>query len=120
VADAPVILIVEDESLPRLHAVEVAEAAGFTVIEAPNADEAIRILEGRNDIRLVFTDIDMPGSMDGLKLARAVRERWPPVQLVITSGHVTPAPWQIPSGARFVPKPYVASEVARTFRELTG
>src|ERR1019366_2069715 len=80
----PVVLIVEDESLTRLDAVEMAEAAGFAVVEASNADDAIRILESRNDIRIVFTDIDMPGSMDGLKLPRAIRNRWPPIQLIVT------------------------------------
>src|SRR3954468_18520562 len=83
----PLVLIVEDEYLVRIHAAEVIRDAGFEVMEASNADEAIVILESRPDIRVVFTDIQMPGSMDGLKLARAVRDRWPPVQIVATSGH---------------------------------
>jgi CheY-like chemotaxis protein len=78
---APVVLIVEDEMVIRLGAVKMAEDAGFEVLEAANADEAIEILESRNDIRLVFTDIHMPGSMDGLKLAHAVRDRWPPIKI---------------------------------------
>ena len=114
----PVVLIVEDESLTRLDAVEMAETAGFAVVEASNADEAIRILESRNDIRIVFTDIDMPGSMDGLKLARAIRNRWPPIQLIVTSGHVKPAPGEIPDGCRFFPKPYRHEDVVRTLRNL--
>jgi CheY-like chemotaxis protein len=73
----PVILIVEDEFLLRLDSAETIESAGFEVIQAANADEAIAILETRPDIHVVFTDIQMPGSMDGLKLARFVRDRWP-------------------------------------------
>ena len=83
----PVVLIVEDEPLVRLGAVQAIEDAGFEVIEAANADEAIRILENRSDIRVVFTDIHMPGSIDGLKLAHAVRDRWPPIKIIVTSGH---------------------------------
>jgi CheY-like chemotaxis protein len=118
--DRPVILIVEDESLPRIDAVEFAEASGYAVVEAANADEAIRILESRNDIRIVFTDIHMPGSMYGLKLAQAVRERWPPIKLVVTSGQTRPSPGDLPAGAPFVPKPYRPQDVTRTFRALIG
>ena len=80
------ILIVEDEFLLRMDSAEVIENAGFEVIQAGNADEAIAILEARPDIHIVFTDIQMPGSMDGLKLARFVRDRWPPIKIVATSG----------------------------------
>jgi CheY-like chemotaxis protein len=72
----PVVLIVEDETLIRINAIEVIEAAGYEVVEAANADIAISILERRNEIRLIFTDIDMPGSMDGVKLAHFVKNRW--------------------------------------------
>src|SRR6202034_389743 len=83
----PVVLIVEDEFLLRIDAADIIAAAGFEVVEAENADQAIEILEARRDIAEVFTDIQMPGSMDGLKLARAVRVRLPPIKLVATSGH---------------------------------
>ena len=83
----PVILIVEDDFLIRMNAAEMIADAGFDVIEAGNADEAIVILEARPDIHVVFTDIQMPGSMDGLKLARFVRGRWPPIKIVATSGN---------------------------------
>jgi CheY-like chemotaxis protein len=73
----PVVLIVEDEFLLRMGAVDMIAAAGFEAVEAANADQAIKILEARRGITVVFTDIQMPGSMDGLKLARAVRGRWP-------------------------------------------
>src|SRR6202163_4476233 len=82
----PVVLIVEDEFLLRIDAADMIAAAGFEVVQAGNADEAIEILESRRDITVVFTDIQMPGSMDGLKLARAVRGRWPPIKIFATSG----------------------------------
>jgi two-component system, response regulator PdtaR len=86
--DSPVyVLVVEDDFLSRLHAVSLVQDAGYIAVEASDADEAITILEARKDIRIVFTDIDMPGSMDGLKLAHAIRERWPPIELILTSGH---------------------------------
>src|ERR1700735_5248147 len=84
----PVVLIVEDEFLLRMDAVDIIAAAGFEVVEAENADQAIEILEARRDITVVFTDIQMPGSMDGLKLARAVRGRWPPIKIIATSGRL--------------------------------
>lgn len=102
----PAVLIVEDEPLVRLSAVETVESAGFEVIEAANADEAIRILESRSDIRVVFTDLHMPGSMDGLKLAHAVRNRWPPIKIIVTSGRETLAEQDLPAGGRFFAKPY--------------
>ena len=77
------------------------EAAGYRAIEVSNADEAIAILEARKDIRIVFTDIDMPGSMDGLKLARAIRDRWPPIELILTSGHFDVPEGDIPERVYF-------------------
>jgi CheY-like chemotaxis protein len=79
----PSVLVVEDEFFSRCHAVELVEAAGYRAVEASNADEAIAILEARKDICVVFTDINMPGSMDGLKLTRAIRDRWPPIELIL-------------------------------------
>ena len=83
-----IILVVEDDFLWRMDAVQMIEEAGFDVLEAANADEAIPILETRSDINVIFTDINMPGSMDGLKLAHAVKGRWPPIKIIATSGHV--------------------------------
>lgn len=100
------VLVVEDEPLIRLSAVDLIEAAGFNVLEASNADEAIVLLETNPDIRVVFTDIEMPGSMDGLKLAFAVRDRWPPVTIIIASGRVTPQIEEMPSEVTFLRKPY--------------
>jgi CheY-like chemotaxis protein len=116
----PVMLIVEDELLLRMNALDVIEAAGFEVVEAANADEAIEILEARRDIGVVFTDIQMPGSMDGLKLVRAVRGRWPPIKIVATSGHIGVAQTDLPEGGRFLPKPYSPGQVMDVLRELTA
>jgi CheY-like chemotaxis protein len=116
----PVVLIVEDEFLLRMNAVNMIEAAGFEPIEASNADEAIEILENRLDITVVFTDIQMPGSMDGLKLARAVRGRWPPIKIIATSGHVNVSEADLPDGGRFLPKPYSPHEITGVLRELVG
>ena len=116
----PVVLIVEDELLLRMNAVDMIEAAGFEVVEAANADEAIEILEARRDIGVVFTDIQMPGSMDGLKLVRAVRGRWPPIKIVATSGHVGVAQTDLPEGGRFLPKPYSPGQVMDVLRELSA
>jgi CheY-like chemotaxis protein len=114
----PVILVVEDELLLRMDAADMVVAAGFTVIEAANADEAIEILETRSDIAVVFTDIQMPGTMDGLRLARAVRGRWPPIKIVATSGHLTVTETDLPEGGRFLPKPYSALDVTSVLREV--
>lgn len=100
------ILVVEDDPLLRMNAVDMIEEAGFLAIDAANADVAIRLLEDRNDIRLIFTDIDMPGSMDGLALAHVVAGRWPPVRIVATSGHFKVSEADLPVGGRFIPKPY--------------
>jgi two-component system, response regulator PdtaR len=116
--ERPVVLIVEDEFLVRMDTRAALETAGFDVLEAGDADEAIAILSARNDIRLIFTDVQMPGSMDGLKLAHFVRDRWPPVKVVATSGHARVTDSDLPEGVRFVPKPYSAAESTATLREL--
>jgi CheY-like chemotaxis protein len=113
------VLIVEDEFLLRMDAADIIAAAGFEVVEAENADQAIEILEARRDITVVFTDIQMPGSMDGLKLARAVRGRWPPIKIVATSGRVH-VERDLPEGGRFLLKPYSPLEVTGVLRELTN
>jgi CheY-like chemotaxis protein len=117
---APVILVVDDETIIRWGAVKMVEDAGFEVLEAANADEAIEILESRNDIRVVFTDIHMPGSMDGLKLANAVRDRWPPIEIVVTSGRERPTEEDLPERGRFLPKPYSSASISAALRELTS
>lgn len=114
----PHVLVVEDDFLCRLHAVDLVEAAGYTAIEAFNADAAIAILEARKDIRIVFTDIDMPGSMNGLKLARAIRNRWPPIELILTSGHFDVPESDIPERGLFFSKPYRDDEIVSALRKF--
>lgn len=114
-----VVLIVEDEFLLRMDSAEMIEEAGFEVVQAANADEAIAILRVRSDIGVVFTDIQMPGSMDGLKLARFVRDRWPPIKIVATSGLVAVGDGDLPDGGVFLPKPYRSAQVVATLRALT-
>src|SRR3954454_18398692 len=117
-AARPVVLIVEDEFLLRMNAVDMIRAAGFDAVEAADADEAIEILETRRDITVVFTDVQMPGSMDGLKLARAVRGRWPPIKIVATSGLVNVAETDLPEGGRFLAKHYSPDELAGVLYDL--
>jgi CheY-like chemotaxis protein len=114
------VLVVEDEAFVRMDAVEILRAAGFDILEAANADEAIQILETHSDIRLIFTDIDMPGSMNGLKLAAAVRDRWPPVRIIATSGHFKVQTGDLPADARFISKPYQPAQIISAVRELTS
>ena len=117
--ERPVILIVEDEFLIRMHAAEMIKRAGYDVVEAMNADDAIAILETRRDIRVVFTDVRMPGLMDGLKLAHAVRHRWPPVHIVATSAYHAKLKDELPAGSVFLPKPYTEREIVGTLHALT-
>jgi two-component system, response regulator PdtaR len=117
----PTVLVVEDEAIIRDMVAEELEDAGFTVVIAVNADHAISILENRLDIHLVFTDIDMPGSMDGLKLAAAIRDRWPPIHIIITTGKARPL--EIPANALFIPKPYLGNNVVtamKTFENMSS
>jgi CheY-like chemotaxis protein len=114
----PVVLVVEDEILIRMNAAEMVEEAGFEAIAAGDADEAIRLLESRNDIRAVFTDVHMPGSMDGLRLARVIKNRWPPVALIVTSGQTAGLESDLPSGGKILPKPYEQVQVESMLRLL--
>lgn len=101
----PLLLAVEDDPILRIDFIYVAEAAGYDTIEASSADEALEILEMRDDIRVVFTDINMPGSLDGLGLAKRIQELWPQTIIVVCSGNAAPAAGLLPPGATFVPKP---------------
>jgi CheY-like chemotaxis protein len=115
-----VILVVEDEPLLRMHAVDLVEEAGYEAIEATDADQAVAILERRHDIRLVFTDIDMPGSMDGLKLAACIRNRWPPIEVIITSGKPLLAGTTLPARAVFIPKPFDVKNLTSAMHRLAA
>lgn len=115
-----VVLIVEDDTLLRMHAAEMIEEAGFHVLEAENADAAIHVLESRTDVGIVFTDIDMPGSMNGLKLAQAVADRWPPIRILATSGHFGIHDGDLPLDGQFIAKPYRAHQIINTLQALAG
>jgi two-component system, response regulator PdtaR len=105
------VLIVEDDELIRMHAADMVRELGFETIEAANADEAISLLETCPDITVLFTDIQMPGSMDGLRLIAVVRDRWPPVALLVASGQVHPPASALPAGTRFLSKPYLSRQL---------
>lgn len=113
-----VVLVVEDSPLIRMGAVELVLSAGYAAIEAIDADEAIRILESRDDIDLVFTDVQMPGTMDGLRLSHYIRDRWPPVKLIIASGDAVLAESSLPGGSRFFSKPYDDQKITETMAHL--
>ena len=117
---SPVVLVVEDDWLLRLLAVELVEDAGLVAVEAANADEAIAILERRVDIALILTDVDMPGTMDGLKLAHAVRRRWPPIKIIIVSGKTRLSDAELPSDTRFFSKPYSVPGMISELRSLVA
>jgi len=113
-----VILVVEDEFLINVTISDDLRSAGYEVVSAYNADEAIEIFEHRSDIDTLFTDVDMPGSMNGLRLAAAVHDRWPPVHIIITSGKATPARSQMPQDSRFIPKPSRVPDIIDVVRSF--
>lgn len=117
-ARRPVVLIVEDEFLSRMSAAEMISDRGFEIIEVENAERALAVLETRRDVKVVFTDIRLSGSIDGLKLVRQVNRRWPSIKIIATSGH--PKVSGLPDGGVFLPKPYTAERVAAALRECIG
>lgn len=112
------VIVVEDETIVRMDIAMSLEDEGFIVLEASNADEAIGLLNAHAEIRLMFTDIDMPGSMDGLKLAEAVRDRWPPVKIIIASGHRQLRDDLLPIEGKFFSKPYDHGRIISAIREM--
>jgi two-component sensor histidine kinase/ActR/RegA family two-component response regulator len=114
------VLVVEDEMVLRLRAVDIVEDAGFTAVEAVNADEALAILESRSDISLLFSDIQMPGSMDGLKLAHAVHARWPSIKIILVSGQVKLSDTDKPADSRFFGKPLEMKQMIAELQEMVG
>ena len=119
-SEVPNVLVVEDEMVLRMRAVDIVEDAGFCPVEAVNADEAISILESRSDISLLFTDIQMPGSMDGLKLAHAVHDRWPAIKIILVSGQVTPTDAEKPTDSRFFGKPLGVEKMISELQAMVG
>ena len=115
-----VILVVEDEMLLRMRVVDMMEDAGYVPVEAIDADEALIILQSRSDIVLMLTDVQMPGSMNGLQLAHAVRERWPPIKIILASGALKLSGSEIPTDSRFFGKPLQSDEIVAEMREMLG
>jgi CheY-like chemotaxis protein len=101
-----VVLVVEDHPIVRACMVEALVEACFEALAVGDAGQAIAMLETRPDIGLVFTETAIPEPMDGLTLARCIRERWPPVKLIVVSGRVEFAQGYLPAGTVFFPKPY--------------
>jgi CheY-like chemotaxis protein len=116
----PVILVVEDEALVRFAAVGMLGDAGFRMIEAANGDQALELLAADSDVQLLFTDVTMPGSIDGFALARRVRDRWPHIAIMVVSAKRVPQSEELPAGSRFEQKPYSPETVVRHARELTS
>ncbi|AWN37695.1 response regulator [Methylobacterium radiodurans] len=118
-ASPPVVaLVAEDEALLRMEAADTLEEAGFKVLEVTSADAAMRHLEGTGGIDLLFTDVNMPGELNGLDLARAVADRWPAITIIVCSGATRPQPGELPPRARFIDKPYSPGLVKKVLREL--
>ena len=118
--EVPKVLVVEDEMVLRMRAADIVEDAGFIPVEAVNADEAIAILESRSDIAVLFTDIQMPGSMDGLKLAHAVHARWPDIKIIMVSGQVKPSEAERPADSRFFGKPLGIEQMITELQAMVG
>lgn len=113
-----IVLVVEDEPMQRMMAVGLVEDTGFEAVEAMGSNDAVRILESRPDIRIVFTDIDMPGGLDGMKLAALIRDRWPPIELIIISGKRRPASADLPARGVFFAKPYKREEITAAMQRF--
>ena len=114
------ILVVEDDAIIRMGAPDLIERAGFEALQASNADEAIKILELRRDIHLVFTDVEMPGTMDGIKLSHYIRDRWPPIKLIVASGRTIVEQSSLPEGASFFGKPYRDDDLVQSIIRLVA
>jgi CheY-like chemotaxis protein len=117
---APVILVVDDDPCLRRVAVEFVKEAGFETLEACDADQAIAVLESGSKIAALFTDIDMPGTMDGLKLANLVSDRWPVIEILIASSRVPLRESDLPPNSRFLRKPYRSAAMVAELRSLAG
>ncbi|MFK0335323.1 response regulator [Rhizobium sp. 2MFCol3.1] len=116
--DVAIVLVVEDEPLLRLAGIDLIEAAGYQAVAASDATEAVAILESRNDIRIVFTDVDMPRGVDGMRLAAIIRDRWPPIKVIVVSGHVEDPGDVIPAETVFFSKPYREEQIVETIRQM--
>jgi CheY-like chemotaxis protein len=116
--ESPVVLLVEDEPLVRELGIDLLQEAGFRVLEARTADEAFELLKNRPDVHVIFTDVDMPGSLNGFEFARLVHQGWPDIPILVTSGKMQPGPGDLPDNATFMGKPFRPEAIARRLKEL--
>ena len=114
------VLVIEDEPVLRIDLIDMLEDHGFQVVEATSVENAIAILEVRSDIRIVYMDLDMPRGVDGVKIAAAIRDRWPPIEIILTASRVDGARIQLPVRAKFFPKPINAAQVMSAVRTFAG
>ncbi len=115
-----VVLVIEDEPVLRIEISDLLEDDGFEVVEATSVENAIHILETRPDIRIVYMDLDMPKGVDGVKIAAAIRDRWPPIEIVLTASRVDGSRIRLPVRARFFAKPINPARVMETVRAFAG
>jgi two-component system, response regulator PdtaR len=114
------VLVVDEEPVIRMVARDMVEDAGFAALEASNASEAIEVLKAHQDICILFTDVNMPGSMDGLDLARHVDRRWPGVRILVTTGRGEVAAQDLPAGCSLIGKPYRLAQLVEKLRGLAA
>ncbi|MER0238879.1 response regulator [Fulvimarina sp. MAC8] len=115
-----IVLVIEDEPVLRLEVVDLCEENGFEVIEAMDVDDAIAILESRPDIRIVYIDLDMPKGIDGIKIAAAIRDRWPPIEIILTASTLDATKVRLPVRSEFFSKPIDHGIVATTMRSMAS
>jgi DNA-binding NtrC family response regulator len=115
-----VVLVVEDEPLLRMNTVDMVEEAGFEVVEAANAKQAMKLLQDRDDIHIILSDIDMPPGMDGMDLVAIVHDRWPPIAIILVSGQIASASVRLPEGGEFFSKPYRSQDLVATMHRMAA
>ena len=118
---AGTVLVVEDEAMVNLDVSEALRDEGFETVQSYSGEEALSVLEARSDIRVVFADVNLPGTIDGIQLAREVQRRWPQIELLMTSSHKASELGEldvVTHHGRFVPKPYPAHAVARRIHDI--
>lgn len=114
------VLVIEDEPVLRLDAISMVERAGFEAVEALDIRHALQLLETRLDIRVVYMDLDMPRGRKGLELAMTIRDRWPPIEIILTAAYVTADDIVLPERAEFYPKPVRPNEVMAAMRRMAA
>lgn len=119
-AEKPSVLVVDDEAIIRIMLVDLLEDAGMTVYEAGTVDEALQVLEAAPEVRVVLTDIEMPGRLNGIDLAHLTRERWPHIDMLVMSGRTFPAASTLPNGVEFWTKPYSTDRLLTRVRAFTA